>query len=99
MELTQAALAEKVGGVQHTTIYKYEKEIAVPDSITLGKIAKVLETSTDYLLGLTENRYPNEENLEANFLFYDKENLTEDDQEYLNMMVETMKKRRNKELK
>ncbi len=50
---TQTDLAKKLG-LQFGTISKYEKnEISIP-SDTLSKIADILETSTDYLLGRNE---------------------------------------------
>ena len=51
--LKQEYLAEKTG-VKRPNISKYETgEIAIPLDI-LKKISKILDTSTDYLLGLTE---------------------------------------------
>lgn len=50
MRLTQTELAYKVG-LQFGTISKYEKDsISIPAE-NLSKIADVLNTSTDYLLG------------------------------------------------
>jgi transcriptional regulator with XRE-family HTH domain len=50
--LTQAELAKKLG-VSAPTIGMYEQGRRDPDTNTLKEIAIILETSTDYLLGLT----------------------------------------------
>lgn len=97
-DLSQAKLGELIGGASNATISKYEKAIVTPDSNTLLNLANALGTTTDYLVGRVDDPMPEKETLEANFLFYDKENLTEEDEEYLNMIVETMKKRRANKL-
>ena len=48
--LTQEELGEKVG-VSNVSISWYESGNRTPDAATLNKLADVLETSTDYLLG------------------------------------------------
>jgi transcriptional regulator with XRE-family HTH domain len=42
-------------------IWRYENGETSPDGDTLGSIAKVLSTSADYLLGLTDDPTPNNE--------------------------------------
>ena len=56
-DLTQREVAEMLG-MSQTGYSKYETgEYAVP-SIVLIKLAKLYETSVDYLLGLTNNPVP-----------------------------------------
>ncbi len=52
-ELTQSALADKIG-VKQNTVAQYEKGTAKPSLEILVKLAVVLQTTTDYILGLTE---------------------------------------------
>ncbi len=40
-------------GVTYQTIYKYEKDIAVPPADAIVKLAEYFNVSTDYLLGRT----------------------------------------------
>lgn len=55
--ISQAELAEMVGlGMQQ--IYRYENGKTKPDGDVVARIAKVLEVSTDYLLGLTDSPVP-----------------------------------------
>lgn len=55
--LTQAELAESLGlGTQQ--IYRYENGKTEPDGEIVAKIAKELNVSTDYLLGITDNPTP-----------------------------------------
>ena len=51
--LTQLQLAEKLGTTQ-STIGKYEREELQPNIDVITKICKVLEISSDYLLGLDD---------------------------------------------
>lgn len=48
--ISQAVLSEQAGTHQKN-ISKYEQDLVVPSAITLKNIAKVLEVTTDYLLG------------------------------------------------
>lgn len=52
--LTQTELAEKIGGNQNQ-VKNYELGKRVPNSDTLARIARALECSADYLLGLTDS--------------------------------------------
>jgi len=58
-KLTQGKLGEKVN-VTKVSISGYENGNRTPDTETLQKLADVLETSTDYLLGRTDNPSPKE---------------------------------------
>jgi transcriptional regulator with XRE-family HTH domain len=53
--LTQKALADKLQIVK-STINKYEKNTRKPEFEILVKMADILDTTTDYLLGRTDNR-------------------------------------------
>ncbi len=53
--LTQKALADQLQTVR-STINKYEKNARKPEYDTLVKIADLFNTTTDYLLGRTEER-------------------------------------------
>lgn len=51
--LTQEQLAERAN-IARAMISKYETETSVPTVDTLLSLAKALDTTTDYLLGLTD---------------------------------------------
>ncbi len=53
--LTQQALAKQLQTVR-STINKYEKNTRKPEYNTLVKIADLFNTTTDYLLGRTEEK-------------------------------------------
>lgn len=52
--LTQKVIAEKAG-ITKAMLSKYENNINVPRADILGKLADILETSTDYLLCRTND--------------------------------------------
>ena len=52
-EMSQGDLAKAVE-VKQSAISKYEKGIVYPSLEVLAKLSIVLDTTTDYLLGLTE---------------------------------------------
>ncbi len=52
-KLQQKELAEKIG-VKQNSISRYESGIFVPSMEVLVHLAQVLDTTTDYLLGLTD---------------------------------------------
>lgn len=54
-KLTQTQLAEKVG-TQKGTISNYENDYSTPPNDMLKKLSKVLNISSDYLLGITEEK-------------------------------------------
>lgn len=58
-KLKQIEIADKLG-VAKSTIAGYEKGIRKPKQDTLKEIADIFNTSTDYLLGLTDDRTPKE---------------------------------------
>ncbi|ASS66525.2 helix-turn-helix transcriptional regulator [Paenibacillus sp. RUD330] len=57
--LSQEQLAARIG-MTRSALGNYEVDRIVPSSDVLGKIALALQTSTDYLLGLTDSSMPTE---------------------------------------
>lgn len=55
--LTQQELADKIGVVR-TAIANYETGRTIPDADTLSLLAKIFNTTTDYLLGNSDIRNP-----------------------------------------
>lgn len=55
-EWTQEYLG-KLLGFSDATINRYEKGLRSPEPETLSKLADIFNTTTDYLLGRTDNRY------------------------------------------
>lgn len=55
--ITQQELADKIGIVR-TAIANYETGRTIPDSDTLTLLAKIFNTTTDYLLGISNIRNP-----------------------------------------
>jgi transcriptional regulator with XRE-family HTH domain len=55
--ISQRELAAKVG-VQEATISRYINGLRAPHSVIIAKIAEVLETTTDYLLGRSDSPDP-----------------------------------------
>ena len=54
MEMTQMELAEKIG-ITPMTLAKYTKDLNEPRSSTIAKMAQVLNTTSDYIIGLTND--------------------------------------------
>ncbi len=54
MEMTQMELAEKIG-ITPMTLAKYTKDLNEPRSSTIAKMAQVLNTTSDYIIGLTDD--------------------------------------------
>lgn len=55
--LTQIELSKMIG-VSSATMSKYENNVSLPNSETLGLMADALDTTADYLIGRTENMAP-----------------------------------------
>ncbi|SDJ59210.1 helix-turn-helix domain-containing protein [Paenibacillus naphthalenovorans] len=55
--LTQDQMAEKLG-MNRANFSNYERGVASPPGETISKIAAILNTTTDYLLGRTEDPSP-----------------------------------------
>lgn len=66
-------------GVAQEMISAYESGKAYPSANTLIKLAKYLDTSTDYLLGLTDDPTP--------IRFMGESKLTEEEQALLNKFI------------
>ncbi len=54
LEMTQMELAEKIG-ITPMTLAKYTKDLNEPRSSTIAKMAQVLNTTSDYLVGLSDD--------------------------------------------
>lgn len=93
--LTQKEVAEKLN-ITQVTISKYENNIIEPDNLNLNKLAELFNTSTDYLLGRTNNPSNDKDNVSVHY--FERENLTDEDIEYINTMIEALKRKtRDKE--
>ena len=55
--LKQYQVAERIG-VTKTTMSKYENNINIPNADILARLAMVLNTSADYLCGITGDSAP-----------------------------------------
>lgn len=82
--LTQPGLAEKVNTTK-ATISNYENNHSTPSNDMLIQLAKALNTTTDYLLGSSNNptRDIERENEDENIFFFDEENITPEEMEEL----------------
>jgi transcriptional regulator with XRE-family HTH domain len=58
-KLTQSQLAKKIGK-NKSLVWRYENEPVRPDGNVLQKIAEILETRVDYLLGRTNDPEPHQ---------------------------------------
>ena len=54
LDINQKELATKVG-ITEASLSRYENNLREPKSEIIVRLAKALETSTDYLLGVNEN--------------------------------------------
>ena len=54
LEMTQMELAEKIG-ITPMTLAKYTKDLNELRSSTIAKMAQVLNTTSDYLVGLSDD--------------------------------------------
>ena len=54
LQLTQKDIADRLK-VTYQTISKYERGINIPDAETLKSLSYILQCSTDYLVGKTDN--------------------------------------------
>ena len=55
--LSQQEAASRAG-ISMNSLYHYEKGNKVPSAVVLARLAEVLNVSTDYLLGLTDDPSP-----------------------------------------
>jgi transcriptional regulator with XRE-family HTH domain len=97
--LTLQDMADKLG-VARSTYSGYESNYRHPPLEILTQIAEILKTSTDYLLGLTENPYPKEptrnvkELLKENDLHWDGVPLTDQELKPLRDILELIVRHR-----
>lgn len=59
-EYTQKDIADKIGLTKSAYGY-YERGKSVPDAQTLVQLSKIFDVTTDYLLGLSEDKKPIED--------------------------------------
>lgn len=86
--LTRAA---EIVGVSKATYSGYESGTKFPSIGTLERLAGVLGTSVDYLVGRTDNPVPLNIKLEdGEELHWDGEELTEEQMELITQMLKTM---------
>lgn len=69
---TANQVAEMVG-IARSTYAGYESDHRQPPLETLQRLASVLNTSTDYLIGLTDNPFPKEPTRDINKLLREKD--------------------------
>ena len=63
-KITQKAIADQTG-ISRTSIGYYFNGDNIPDAINLAKIAKAMNVSADYLLGLTDNETSEQKEIET----------------------------------
>ncbi|HHP8972438.1 TPA: helix-turn-helix domain-containing protein [Listeria monocytogenes] len=88
--LTQGQLAKKMNLTQ-ASISGYETGDRQPDNEILTRIADFFNVSIDYLLGRTSN--PNNDKVSVHF--FERDNLTDEDLEYIDTIVEALKTKTN----
>ena len=57
---TQQEIASKIG-LTKGAYGCYERGVSVPDALTLLQLSKIFDVTTDYLLGLSEDKKPIED--------------------------------------
>lgn len=96
-DLTQLELAEKLG-VAKSTIAGYEKGFRKPKMETLNQIADILNTSSDYLIGLTNDKTAKEHSKDLEKLLkepdftYKGKKLSNEDMDFLISYLERISK-------
>lgn len=109
--MTQRNLADKLGVVR-TAIANYETGRTIPDSETLNHLATILNTTTDYLLGRTDNPSPISETEpsideeiaqimkdlgpDVTLQFYDLKGMSDEEKEDLKLFLQLLKAKREK---
>ena len=64
LDMKQTVLAERVG-ISKQSLYKYLHCKCEPRAEIIAKMATVLNTTADFIVGLTNNPHPNQYNREA----------------------------------
>ncbi|MGP4063068.1 helix-turn-helix domain-containing protein [Halobacillus sp. H74] len=103
--LTMDSLAEKLGLRGKSTIAGYENGSRHPSQEKLKEIAIIFNTSTDYLLGITDNPHPPNDDLnnlaqilESNKFHFNGRELDEEDLDLLMNILERISKKENQKL-
>ncbi len=103
-DITIAEFADKLG-VARTTVSNWENGNRKPDFDTLTKISKILSSTTDYLLGVSDIRNPNqinepinykEESTDLNKISKYAQDLTESDQATVLSVIEAIRRTKSK---
>jgi len=97
--LTQQELTDKINEQFQFTISKssisaYENDISIPEMNTLISFAEFFEVSIDYLLGRSNIKNPNVEVYAQAFHSISTEELTQEEVDLLENMIEQFKKNR-----
>lgn len=88
---SQIYVAEKLG-ITNSVLSNYERDYRDPDTTMLKKIAELYEVSTDYLLGLSIARSP-----EEGMAFSDGgRDWTEEEMQIAEAIIETLRKQQGK---
>lgn len=93
--LSQKRAAE-IFGLTNTQLSRYENDIHSPDPELLRKLSEYYHVSTDYILGVSDN--PNSKGENFSTAFYDFENITEEEKEFLDEQLEIFRKFRKETL-
>ena len=65
-ELSQSELGNQIGGISKAVVSKYETGNVYPDYEIIVRIAKLYNVTTDYLLGMNDEKLPAEPSLTEN---------------------------------
>lgn len=98
-KLTQKQLAELLGGIDHSTVSKWESDTYEPDTTSLNKLAGILGVTVDYLIGGKNNK-PTDDELdpEVRTLARDFKSLQPGDKELLKNLIKSMREKGKKAL-
>lgn len=90
--LTQKELADKAK-IGYRTISDYERGVSTPDADALKNLAKVFNVSTDYLLGITNEKLKESNPTDdINLAFYNQHGIVTDAQkEEIESFIEFIK--------
>jgi transcriptional regulator with XRE-family HTH domain len=97
----QKDVGEKIG-VSSATINRYEKGFRQPDPDTINRLCDIFNTTTDYLLGRTDNPNPvkNKEPRKGGTIITYKGieiELTEEEEEVVASIVQALRERKERE--
>jgi transcriptional regulator with XRE-family HTH domain len=97
----QKDVGEKIG-VSSATINRYEKGLRQPDPDTINRLCDIFNTTTDYLLGRTDNPNPakNKKPRKGGTIITHKGieiELTEEEEEVVASIVQALRERKERE--